>query len=250
MTEHYTLSWMLSLARASFHSQPGDLGYQVFVQRLWTEMENARVPQISRTPPLQMSSGQVFQYQQSPYRLQELAVEAFFHLIRNGYAVEKPTGDFINQPSSQWYRWTERGQQWIAGADPVPEDAVGYLQFLRARMPQLDSVIEQYVAEAVTAFERQAHFAAAVMLGAASEKALYALADSMLGAIKAVKNREKLQDLLDKRRLFALFEFVRESIDNASKAKTLPYSVGEGSTTHLMSIYERYEYSEMMLCIR
>ena len=73
----------------------------------------------------------------------------------------------------------------------IEKGSDGYLQFLRARMPQLDSVIEQYVAEAVTAFERQAHFAAAVMLGAASEKALYALADSMLGAIKAVKNREQ-----------------------------------------------------------
>lgn len=159
-------------------------------------------------------------------------------LIRNGYAVEKPTGDFINQPSSQWYRWTERGKQWIAGADPVPEDAEGYLNFLRARVPELDSVIQQYVTEAVTAFERQAYFGAAVMLGAASEKALYALADSLLAAIKTTKSREKLQDLLDRRRLLSLFEFVRDTIDNATKAKTLPYPVGEGSTTHLMSIYE------------
>jgi hypothetical protein len=234
----YTLSWVLSLVRASFHSQLGDLSYQVFVQRLWTEMEGAQVPQIIRTPPQQMYSGQVFQYQQAPHEVQELAVEAFFYLIRNGYAVEKPTGDFLNQPSSQWYRWTERGRQWISGVDPVPEDAEGYLHFLQLRITQLDPVIQQYIVEAVIAFGRQAHFAAAVMLGAASEKALYGLAESLLVAIKTKADREKLQDLLDRRRLHVLFEFVRDSIANASKTKLLPYWVAEGSTTHLMSIYE------------
>ena len=64
--------------------------------------------------------------------------------------------------------------RWIAGAEPVPENAGAYLEFLRSRVSPLDPVIEQYVLEAVTAFERQAHFASAVMLGAASEKALYA----------------------------------------------------------------------------
>ena len=98
-------------------------------------------------------------------------------------------------------------------------------------------MIEQYVLEAVTAFERQAHFASAVMLGAASEKALYALAESLLGAIKNSTEREKLQNLFDRRRLFALFDFMQKTISVASK-RALPHAISEGATTHMMSIYE------------
>jgi hypothetical protein len=214
------------------------------------EMEKAQIPGITRTPPLQNIGGPPFPYHQAPRELQELAVEAFFYLKRNGYAVEKPLTDFVNEPNSREYRWTERGLRWISGANPVPEEAEDYMKFLREQLQHLDPVIEQYMVEALTAFERQAYFATAVMLGAASEKALYALAESLLGAIKATQDGEKLQDLLDRRRLFVLFEFVRDSLVTATKAKVLPYSVAEDSESHLMSIYAAVRCSEMTLYIR
>jgi hypothetical protein len=202
VTQHtYSLSWMLSHARASFHSQMGDLTYPILMNRLWVEMENSRVPGVERTPLNLNYTGQSFQFQQTPMELRELAMETFFYLLRNGYAVGRPSDDYMNAPNPHSYRWTERGLQWIAGAEPVPENAGAYLEFLRSRVSPLDPVIEQYVLEAVTAFERQAHFASAVMLGAASEKALYALAESLLGAIKNSNEREKLQNLFDRRRL-------------------------------------------------
>jgi hypothetical protein len=228
---------MLSLARASFHSQMGDLTYPILMNRLWVEMENSRVPGVMRTPPNLLYTGQSFQFQQTPMELRELAMETYFYLLRNGYAVGKPSDDYQNAPNPHLYRWTERGLQWIAGAEPVPENAGAYLEFLRSRVSPLDPVIEQYVLEAVAAFERQAHFASAVMLGAASEKALYALAESLLGAIKNGKERENLQNLFDRRRLFALFALVQKTISVASK-KALPHAISEGATTHMMSIYE------------
>ena len=234
----YTVPWLLSLVRASFQAQMGDLGYSSFIQRLWMELERIPGTGIVRNPPHQVSYGGVFPFAQAPYELQAAAVEAYYLVLRNGYAVEKPTTDFINQPRGESYRWTQRGLSWIEGGEPVPEEAEGYLRFLRARVVQLDSVIEQYVIEAVTAFERQANFAAAVMLGAASEKALYMLAESLLVGLMQPKEITTLQGLLDKRSLLKLFEFVRDTIVAAEKAKKLPYSVTEGATTHLMSIYE------------
>ena len=56
----------------------------------------------------------------------------------------------------------------------------GYINFLKKHVPTLDDVIEQYILEALTAFNRDAYFAAAVMAGAASEKAIYLLAVSLL----------------------------------------------------------------------
>ena len=133
---------------------------------------------------------------------------------------------------------TRRGRAWLQGEEPPPEDVERYIKFLRGHIPTLDAVIDQYIVEALTAFEREAFFASAVMLGAASEKELYLLADTVLGALKDVKKQIKLKGLLDRRKLLELFETVRDTIDDAATAKVIPYSVTEGATTHLMSLFD------------
>ena len=105
-------------------------------------------------------------------------------------------------------------------------------------MPVIDPVTEQYVIEALTAFERDAFFASAVMIGAASEKQLYLLAGSVLSALKDGKRQTKLRGLLERRKLLELFETVRDIIHEAAKAKLLSYADYEGSDTHLMSLFE------------
>jgi hypothetical protein len=79
------------------------------------------------------------------------------------------------------------------------------MKFLHDRVPNMDAVVELYVREALTPFERQAYFAAAVMLGAASEKALYLLADAILGALKNPTSKQTLRDLLQGRSVNQLF---------------------------------------------
>ncbi len=233
----YTLSWILPFVRQSLRTT-SNFEYRNFVQQLWTELEKAQVPGIVRTPLLQMQSGQVFQYEQTPHELRVLTTEAFFYLFHNGFITPVPPDRYLNHPNFHTYYVTQRGVEWFKGGDPLPEDVVGYMKFLRERVSSMDAVIEQYVIEALTAFERQAHFAAAVMLGAASEKALYLLAESLLGAFKDAKRHDKLKALLDRRKLLELFEYVRDTVCDVSKAKALPYSDSEGAGTHLMSLYE------------
>jgi hypothetical protein len=60
----------------------------------------------------------------------------------------------------------------------------------------------------------------------------------VLLALKEPKKQSKLKGLLDRRRLLELFETVRDTINGAIAAKLLPYSDSEGSSTHLMSLYE------------
>jgi hypothetical protein len=112
------------------------------------------------------------------------------------------------------------------------------MKLLRERVPALDPIIEQYVIEALTAFDRDAYFASAVMLGAASEKELYLLAEAVFSALKDPKKQSKLRGLLDRRKLLELFETVRDTIHQGVTAKVIPYTDSEGSTTHLMSLYE------------
>ena len=107
-------------------------------------------------------------------------------------------------------------------------------------VPTLDEVIGQYILEALTAFNREAYFAAAVMVGAASEKAIYLLAASLLSALKPSRRRTTLETALTKRQLFALLDCVRKTIEDgsASNPASIPYSVSEGASAHLASLFE------------
>jgi len=238
---NYSVERVLQLVRASFNEQMGDLSCKVFFQRLWSRLEAVNDPGVIKPSPLQYNPGQQFLYGQAPYDLQAVANEGFFYLVNTGYVYPKPTGDYTNfSRSSEWYCWTERGLQWVKGAEPIPEEAAGYMKFLSAHVPTLDGVIGQYISEALTAFNREAYFAAAVMVGAASEKAIYLLAASLLSALKPSRRRSALETALTKRQLFALLDWVRKTIDDssASNLAPIPYSVSEGASAHLASLFE------------
>jgi hypothetical protein len=237
---NYSVEQVLQLVRASFNEQMGDLSCEVFFQRLWRKLEAINDPGVIKPSPHQYHPGRAYLYDQAPYDLQAAANEAFFHLLNTGYVYPKPTGDYINFSRSEWYRWTERGLQWIKGAEPIPEEAAGYMKFLGEHVPTLDDVIQQYISEALTAFNRDAYFAAAVMVGAASEKAIYLLAASLLNALKPSRRRTTLEMVLNKRQLFALLDSVRKTIEDCSTGNPapIPYSESEGAAAHLASLFE------------
>jgi hypothetical protein len=213
--------------------------YPVFLQSVWRQLEKANVLEVEIIPSDRIAIGQEFLYQKAPHELFEVTNEALYYLFRNGYIVhETPVG--LNHPNLQRYRVTKRGQEWSDHCvEPYPEEADGYMKFLSKLVPNLDPVMKQYIEEALKAFERQANFAAAVMLGAASEKEIYLLADSMVAAIKDATKRKRLQStILENRSLLKLFEHVKVTIEDASKAKILPYAQFESSVTHLMSMFE------------
>ena len=201
-------------------------------------MEKAQVSGIDRVPSGAYSRGQIFQYEQFPYELRALVTEAFFHLFHKGYIAPDAADSDLHPPRLHMFRVTQRGSVWFQGEEPLPEDVAAYMKFLHQRVPVIDPIIDQYVTEALAAFEKEAYFAAAVMLGAASEKALYLLAESVLDAFKDAGKHDKLKNLLERRKLLELFESVRDTVYAASKAKVLPYAETEGSITNLMSLYE------------
>ena len=230
----YTLSWILPFVRQAL-SGTSNVDYRRFVDNLWSRLEGAVVPGVERYGPLQQEST-TFAWNQAPDALRVATNEAFFYLIRNGYIVpHRPEGNYLNHPNAYLYDVTQRGKEWSDGIEPLPEDIAGYMKFLHGRVPTMDAVIEQYVAEALIAFERQACFAAAVMLGAASEKALYLLADAMLGALKHQTSKQKLQGLLQNRSLNPFFKFIRDTLDHNRKTPNIPY---DGAISHLMSLFE------------
>jgi|NGEPerStandDraft_6_1074524.scaffolds.fasta_scaffold72116_1 hypothetical protein len=236
----YSVERVLQLVRASFNEQMGDLSSKVFFQRLWRKLEAINDPGIIKPSPHDYRPGQEYLYEQAPGDLQKAAHEGLFYLLNAGYVYPKPTGDYLNFSRSEWYCWTGRGLQWIKGSEPIPEEVTGYMKFLREHVPTLDDVIEQYILEALTAFNREAYFAAAVMVGAASEKAVYLLAASLLNALKPSRRRTTLETALNKRQLFALLDCVRKTIEDFSSGNPapIPYSASEGAILHLASLFE------------
>lgn len=235
--ETYTLTWILPYVREAL-KQMSNFEFRTYATALFYNLEQAGVSGVTRFPPGMYSGGEAFQYDGMPQPLKDLVTEAFFHLFHKGYIAPIAADFTLNIPSLYKFHFTHRGRTWLQGQDPLPEDAERYLKFLRERSPTIDPVIEQYVLEALTAFEREAFFASAVMLGAASEKELYLLAGALFSALRDPKRATKLKGLLDHRKLLELFETVRDAIRNAVSAKLIPYTDSEGSDTYLMSLYE------------
>ncbi|HEY0757893.1 MAG TPA: hypothetical protein VGD59_01420 [Acidisarcina sp.] len=232
-----TLTWILPYVREAL-KQTINFEFRTYANALFARLEQAQVEGVVRFPPGAYSGGQTFQYEAMPAELRTLISEAFFHIFHKGYIAPAAPDSHLNQPHLHMFNVTQRGRVWFQGKEPLPEDAEQYMRFLRGRVPSLDPIVEQYVIEALTALDREAYFASAVMLGAASEKELYLLAEAVFSALIDPKKQIKLRGLLDRRKLLELFETVRDTIHQAVTAKLIPYADSEGSTTHLMSLYE------------
>lgn len=233
----FSLAWILPYVREAL-KQTRNFEFRTYANALFLQLEKAQVEGVERFQLGQYSGGQTFRYDAMPPDLRALVTEAFFHLFHKGYIAPAAADSNLNQPNLHMFDVTRRGRVWFQGEEPLPEDAERYLNFLRSRVPAVDPVIEQYIVEALTAFDREAYFASAVMLGAASEKELYLLAEAVLLALKDAKKHTKLKSLLDRRKLLELFEYVRDTIYGAVTAKLMPYSDSEGAFTHLMSLNE------------
>lgn len=167
--------------------------------------------------------------------LYPLIVEAFHYLLHTGLITRSASKPNFPSQTNQ-FMVTQRGTVWAAGEEPVPEDATRYIEVLCSLVPNLDPIIRQYVEESLIAYQRQAYFAAAVMIGAACEKAIYLLADSMLRSIQIPGERKKLAEAMRYRSLRDLFEAVQKILE--TKQQGIPYAVREGAEHHLLSFFE------------
>ena len=163
-------------------------------------------------------------------------IEGYCQLMTLGYIVPWPSTP--NAPNPNWFHITERGRQWTLSADPVPEDSDRFIAALSTLIPSLDSVIKQYLVEAVITYNRQAWFASAVMVGAASEKVVYMLAESLLAARETASDRRAIEKSINERNLPKMFEQINKELTRQREADQLPYPVREGCEHHLLSLFE------------
>jgi hypothetical protein len=137
-----------------------------------------------------------------------------------------------------FFRLTKFGKDYISQSAPHYYDPQGYMESLRNIIQNLDPIIEQYISEGLNCFRRQLFFASAVMLGAAAEKAILLLLQAIADSMSNPSSKRKAAQLLDRPNLPEIFGTINKTINPLVKAKTIPYSVHQGCTEHLMSLFE------------
>lgn len=143
-------------------------------------------------------------------------------------------------PTEGWpfIRLTDFGKSVAEQAPPTYYDPEGYLKRLESFAREIDPVIKQYALEGLNCFRQRLFFAAAVMFGAAAEKAVLVLLQSIGDAETDQQRQDEIVQLLERPSLPKIFETIQLSMASLIKAKKIPYSVHQGSTEHILSLLE------------
>src|SRR6266498_3748823 len=110
--------------------------------------------------------------------------EVFWQLLVEGVVAPGMNSSNQNLP---FFHVTEYGKKVLAAEAGHPHDEAGYLDRMRARVPQPDRTVLAYLSEAVTAFRRGTPVASTVMLGIAAERVFLMVCDSMLASLRDAK---------------------------------------------------------------
>ncbi len=206
-----------------------------FVNATWTELEKsgARVQRV-RAFAQNNPDNPEFNHNGDPESLRQSAIQGWLYLQRRGFAIPASR----NFPSLDNLRLelTAQGLEWIDGQEPIPELPTEYISTLQRMVLNLDEVVREYVVEGLGSFEHDRFRAAAVMVGAASEKALYMLAEKMLGSISTPQWKAKFTTLLNRRDLAGLFDHMRKVLEQANNSPGRSFEVFDGGQDHLMSL--------------
>jgi hypothetical protein len=123
-------------------------------------------------------------------RFRLLAHEVFWQLIADG--IIAPGSDLLNANLPN-FRVTRYGRRVLEHGEYQPYDSSGYLQRLRARIPNADDTVIAYVQEALDTFRRRSLVASVVMLGVAAERVFVLLCGSMLKALENPKEEQNFR---------------------------------------------------------
>ncbi len=98
-----------------------------------------------------------------------------------------------DNPNWPWYRVTGYGDKILKEQKMQPYDPEGFLQEFQADNPLIDTLIYEYLEEAVRTFNHDCPKSSSVMLGAASEKAILILYEKFINAITDANKKRRFE---------------------------------------------------------
>lgn len=166
--------------------------------------------------------------------------EVHIHQIVWDLISERIVTPGIDANNQEWpfLRLTDFGRSVVSDSSSKYYDPDGYIGRLQALVPNVDEVIVQYLSETLNCFRQRLFFSASVMCGAAAEKAVLLLLSSIAKYESDAKKKKELEVLLERPNLPRIFESIQSKVDHLIEKKELPYSVHQGSSQHLISLFE------------
>jgi len=146
--------------------------------------------------------------------------------------------DNHSEPKWPFLRLTEFGKKYISNSQIHYYDPDKYLSTLEVLIPELDEITALYTIEALRCFRRNLMFAAAVMLGAAAERAVLILLEEIHNWETNEGRKKKIRSVLERPSMPKIFDLIRGTINNLIEQKEMPYEIHEGVMDHLISVHE------------
>jgi hypothetical protein len=232
VTYAYTLPETIPFLRSALRTLGTQFTFTQFVNALWTELSKIPLPEIV-APKFPQPMQTPFMYPNVQTPLPRVTTESFSFAIRSGFVMPHT----LNFPQGEYFglHWilTPSGTSWVAGDSAPPDDEAGFLAHIRALVPAANPVVLEYTGEALRTFNRQAYLAAAVMLGAASEAAIYDLSDAVLIALAQGKSQRMLEDFERKRKLHSMLALIAQVLQHGSVQNEF-----KSAQLHLASLFD------------
>jgi len=103
--------------------------------------------------------------------------EALWGLVADGLVYLDTAGQGSGTDNWMW-RLSAVGKRAASGGSWEPRDSEGYLSRIRREVPDIDSLVELYLTEALHSFNGRCYLATSVMLGVAAERAFLVMAQA------------------------------------------------------------------------
>lgn len=131
---------------------------------------------------------------------------------------------------------TDYGKSVLSSQLPVPHDPDGYLSRIKREIPDLDSVIEVYLIEAIRTYNINQLLSSTITLGCASEKALLVLIETYVDTF----NKEEASSAFAKK---VRGRFIKIQFDEFNKTFSrhlgeLPSDLRDRYTNTLLGVFE------------
>jgi len=168
----------------------------------------------------------------------------WWNLVRIGAII--PVGstesDASIPPLPQFSRFllTERGRGMLEKGQASPHEPARYLEAVRQRVAEPDTIVLTYLDEAVGAWSCALYRSSAVMLGCACERLVNVLANHIAQSgidFWAKKAHKKIRE--EPARISQLFELIRRCLTDLKNTTQIPGRLGDALDRRLSSIFDR-----------
>lgn len=149
-------------------------------------------------------------------------------------------GDY-NNDTWPWFSLTEYGEKAVNSKSPIPNDPSGYLSRIKRDIPELDSIIEIYLAESVRTYNIGQLLSSTITLGCASERALNILIETYRESFKDKQKSSSFTKKIEGKFIKTQFDEFDKSI--RSQLNELTFELKEGYSNTLTGVFQMIRYN-------